>query len=79
MFDAEPTGLLIDSAMILITTPEISVGERREALVRASNYALTKGVTTVVDVGRYYPGSSEENPWNDFAGLSLKTVSCSIF
>lgn len=66
--DGEPTGLLIDAArqLILPSIPEDSVDERREALLRASKYALTKGVTTVVDVGRYVPGSSVELSWEDF-------------
>lgn len=68
---AEPTGLLIDSAMNLLVTfiPELSADERREALQRASNYALMRGVTTVVDFGRYLPGSSLEPPWEDFSGF----------
>lgn len=69
--DGEPTGLLIDSAMklVLSSIPEVSVDERREALLRASNLALTRGVTTVVDFGRYFPGSSAETPWEDFSGV----------
>ncbi|KAL8143308.1 hypothetical protein V2J09_016340 [Rumex salicifolius] len=67
--NGEPTGLLIDSAMDLISTPEDSVEERREALVRASNYALMNGVTTVIDFGRYFPGSSVEDSWNDFTDV----------
>ncbi|GMN51481.1 hypothetical protein TIFTF001_020637 [Ficus carica] len=67
----EPTGLLIDSAMNLLVTfiPELSADERREALQRASNYALMRGVTTVVDFGRYLPGSSLEPPWEDFSDV----------
>lgn len=66
----EPTGLLIDAAMELVTSfvKEVSVDERREALVRASKYALTRGVTTVVDLGRYYPGTTDELSWIDFEG-----------
>ncbi|KAF2604505.1 hypothetical protein F2Q70_00026729 [Brassica cretica] len=69
----EPTGLLIDSAMELVTSfvKEVSVDERREALVRASEYALTRGVTTVVDLGRYYPGTTDELSWNDFQDVYL--------
>lgn len=69
--DGEPTGLLIDAArqLILPSIPEDSVDERREALLRASKYALTKGVTTVVDVGRYVPGSSVELSWEDFTDV----------
>lgn len=72
--NAEPTGLLIDSAMNLILSciPEVSVDERREALLRASNLALMRGVTTVVDFGRYFPGSPAEASWEDFAGADFK-------
>lgn len=68
---AEPTGLLIDSAMKLLLPwiPEVSVNERRDALHRASNLALMRGVTTVVDFGRYLPGVSPELSWEDFSGL----------
>ncbi|KAG8363710.1 hypothetical protein BUALT_Bualt19G0050700 [Buddleja alternifolia] len=67
----EPTGLLIDSAMKLVLSciPEVSVDERREALLRASEYALTRGVTTVVDFGRYFPGASPELSWEDFSDV----------
>ncbi|GAB4832163.1 Protein LONG AFTER FAR-RED 3 [Ancistrocladus abbreviatus] len=67
----EPSGLLIDSAMKLLTPsiPEVSIDERREALVRASRYAFEKGVTTVVDLGRYFPGSSVEHSWHDFTDV----------
>ncbi|EXB80250.1 Putative amidohydrolase ytcJ [Morus notabilis] len=66
-----PTGLLIDSAMNLLFTsiPEVSVDERREAFQRASKHALMRGVTTVVDLGRYLPGSSVEPPWKDFSDV----------
>ncbi|XAR63532.1 hypothetical protein NMG60_11023496 [Bertholletia excelsa] len=64
-----PTGLLIDSASKLVFSciPEVSVDERREALLKANNHALSRGVTTVVDFGRYLPGSSVELPWEDFS------------
>ncbi|KAK7813113.1 putative amidohydrolase ytcj [Quercus suber] len=69
--DGEPTGLLIDSAMKLLLPyiPEDTVNERREALVRATNHALMRGVTTVVDFGRYYPGVSAELSWEDFSDV----------
>ncbi|KAK5826676.1 Putative amidohydrolase ytcJ [Gossypium arboreum] len=69
--DGEPTGLLIDAAMELILSwiPEVSMDERREAMLRASSFALTRGVTTVVDVGRYFPGSSVEHSWQDFSDV----------
>ncbi|XP_047265175.1 protein LONG AFTER FAR-RED 3 isoform X5 [Capsicum annuum] len=68
---AKPTGLLIDSAMKLVLPhiPDASVDERREALLRASDHALKRGVTTVVDFGRYFPGSLPEYPWQDFSDV----------
>jgi predicted amidohydrolase YtcJ len=71
--NAEPTGLLIDAAMELVTpwVKEISVDERREALFRASKYALTRGVTTVIDLGRYFPGTTDELSWKDFQDVYL--------
>lgn len=70
---AEPTGLLVDSAMKLLLPwiPEESVDERREALLRASKLALARGVTTVVDVGRYFPGAPVEPVWEDFSGFNF--------
>lgn len=67
---AEPTGLLIDSAMKLVFSciPEVLVEERREALSRASDHALSRGVTAVVDMGRYFPGASPELSWEDLSG-----------
>ncbi|GMH15713.1 hypothetical protein Nepgr_017554 [Nepenthes gracilis] len=67
----DPTGLLIDSAMdlVLASIPEVSTDERREALLRASSYALENGVTTVVDFGRYFPGSSTELSWKDYTDV----------
>ncbi|GFQ03544.1 putative amidohydrolase ytcj [Phtheirospermum japonicum] len=68
---AEPSGLLIDSAMKLVVSciPEVSVEERREALSRASDHALMRGVTTIVDVGRYFPGASPELSWEDLTDV----------
>ncbi|KAG6783319.1 hypothetical protein POTOM_012765 [Populus tomentosa] len=67
----EPTGLLIDAAMKLVLPliPEVSVNERREAFLRASNLALTRGVTTIVDFGRYFPGASVEHSWEDLSDV----------
>lgn len=71
---AEPTGLLVDSAMKLVLSciPEVSIKEKREALLRASNHALMRGVTTVVDFGRYFPGVSTELSWEDLSGFYNK-------
>ncbi|CAM8917138.1 unnamed protein product [Rhodiola kirilowii] len=87
--DDEPTGLLIDSAMKLLiaSIPEVSVDERKEALLRASNLALARGVTTVVDVGRYFPGASVELSWEDLSDVyrwadsakRMKTRVCLFF
>jgi len=67
----EPSGLLVDTAMRLIfdVIEKVSNRERREALLRASRHALMRGVTTVVDVGSYFPGASTEKTWQDFAGI----------
>ncbi|XP_058079669.1 protein LONG AFTER FAR-RED 3 [Magnolia sinica] len=69
--DGEPTGLLVDSAMKLLLhwLPEVSVDERREALARASKHALMRGVTTVVDFGRFFPGAPVELVWEDFSDI----------
>ncbi|VFQ61397.1 unnamed protein product [Cuscuta campestris] len=69
--DGEPTGLLIDSAMKLVFSciPEPSVQERRKAFLSASSLAVMRGVTTVVDFGRYFPGSSAELPWEDLSDV----------
>ncbi|WVZ67397.1 hypothetical protein U9M48_016480 [Paspalum notatum var. saurae] len=67
----EPTGLLVDTAMKLIfdVIQKVSNRERKEALLRASRHALMRGVTTVVDVGSYFPGVSDEKTWQDFSGI----------
>uniref|UniRef100_A0A453GP25 Amidohydrolase 3 domain-containing protein n=1 Tax=Aegilops tauschii subsp. strangulata TaxID=200361 RepID=A0A453GP25_AEGTS len=69
--EREPTGLLVDAAMKLVfnVIPEVSVNDRREALLTASRHALMRGVTTVVDVGSYVPGTSEEQTWQDFSDV----------
>ncbi|CAH9125660.1 unnamed protein product [Cuscuta epithymum] len=69
--DGEPTGLVIDSAMKLVLSciPEPSIDERRKALLSASNLAVMRGVTTVVDFGRYFPGSRAELPWEDLSDV----------
>ncbi|CAA7388485.1 unnamed protein product [Spirodela intermedia] len=67
----DPTGLLIDAAMkfLLPFIPEVSLHERREAFRRASGYALKKGVTTVIDVGRFFPGASVDSIWEDLSDV----------
>lgn len=69
--DGEPTGLLVESAMKLIDAviPEDSINERRDAMVRASKHALMRGVTTIIDFGRYYPGTSVDHVWQDLSDV----------
>ncbi|WOK99095.1 hypothetical protein Cni_G07807 [Canna indica] len=69
--EGEPSGLLVDSAMKLVldVIPEVSIQERREALVRASKYALMRGVTTVIDMGRFFPGAPVNHAWQDFSDV----------
>ncbi|CAO2167744.1 unnamed protein product [Urochloa humidicola] len=69
--EGEPTGLLVDTAMKLMfdVVDKASIHERREALLRASRHALMRGVTTVVDVGSYFPGVSAEKTWQDFSDV----------
>uniref|UniRef100_A0A0E0N7P8 Amidohydrolase 3 domain-containing protein n=1 Tax=Oryza rufipogon TaxID=4529 RepID=A0A0E0N7P8_ORYRU len=69
--EGEPTGLLVDAAMKLVfdVISEVSIHERRDALLRASRHALMRGVTTVVDVGSYFPGKSEKQVWQDFTDI----------
>ncbi|KAJ0978772.1 hypothetical protein J5N97_014246 [Dioscorea zingiberensis] len=67
----EPTGLLVDSAMklLLAVIPDVSINDRRDALIRASKYALMRGVTTIVDLGRYFPGESVDHVWHDLSDV----------
>lgn len=69
LLPVDPTGLFKDMASRLIThhIPPMSVEERREALIRASKLALSRGVTSVVDFGRV---GASEYPWDDFRGLA---------
>lgn len=67
--DGAPTGLLVDDAMELLLPhiPEVTVQKRRDAIMRASKLGLSRGVTTVVDFGRYFPGTSTRHIWDDFS------------
>ncbi|THU55338.1 hypothetical protein C4D60_Mb11t05520 [Musa balbisiana] len=69
--EGEPSGLLVDSAMklVLAVIPEVSINDRRDSLIRASKYALTRGVTTVIDFGRFFPGTSVDHIWQDFSDV----------
>lgn len=57
--------------LVVSQIPDHSADARREALLRASNLALTRGVTTVVDMGRYFPGVTADLSWEDFSGFSI--------
>lgn len=67
--DGSPTGLLVDAAIELLLPhiPEATVQKRRDAMMRASKLGLSRGVTTVVDFGRYFPGTSTRHVWDDFS------------
>ncbi|GLI65679.1 hypothetical protein VaNZ11_009286, partial [Volvox africanus] len=67
-----PTGLLRERAMSCVEAviPTPSVAERRAALAAASSHALSRGVTTLVDMGRYLAGD-ESGPWVDMEEVYL--------
>lgn len=73
-FSSGLTGILLDSAMKLVIDciPEATAQERRDALTRASKEALSKGITAVVDFGRFFPGSPTTKVWDDFHGSFCK-------
>ena len=60
--------------LVINHIPEPTIQERREALARASKRALSEGVTTVVDFGRYFPGSPTSHVWEDFHGIRVKNA-----
>jgi hypothetical protein len=59
-------------ALVASVIPPPSVSERRAALAAACRHALSRGVTTLVDMGRYLPGD-ERGPWLD---LQVGTGDC---
>ncbi|KAM0954159.1 putative acyl-lysine deacylase [Dioscorea sansibarensis] len=69
--DGEPIGLFADSAMrlLLAVIPEASLDDRKDALIKASKYALMRGVTMVVDLGRYFPGDKIDLVWKDLSDV----------
>nr|KAJ0190378.1 hypothetical protein LSAT_V11C800434160 [Lactuca sativa] len=80
--NGEPSGLMVDSAMkvVLSCIPEVFVEERRQALDRASRYTLMRGVTTVVDFERSFPGASLEHSWEEYwPGASLEHMATRYF
>ncbi len=76
VFSAVPTGVFVDTAMSLVTrfVPEPSLEERRAALIAASKLALAKGVTSVVDFGRFSSGETAQQAWDDFNGIKCPTL-----
>ncbi|CAN5957770.1 unnamed protein product [Sphagnum jensenii] len=62
-----PTGVFVDTAMSLVTcfVPEPSLEERRAALIAASKLASARGLTSVVDFGRFSPGETAQQAWDD--------------
>jgi predicted amidohydrolase YtcJ len=67
VFSAVPTGVFVDTAMSLVTcfVPEPSLEERRAALIAASKLASARGLTSVVDFGRFSPGETAQQAWDD--------------
>lgn len=75
LFSVDPTGLLVDSALTYVQKciPQPSVEERRSAYIRASELALSNGVTSVVDFGRLTPMGPPEQPWDDLNGTTISS------
>jgi predicted amidohydrolase YtcJ len=71
-----PTGVFVDTAMSLVTrfVPKPSLEERRAALIAAGKLALARGVTSVVDFGRFSPGETAQQAWDDFDGIKCPTL-----
>ncbi|KAG2430260.1 hypothetical protein HXX76_010358 [Chlamydomonas incerta] len=71
----QPTGILRERAMQLVAAhiPEPSVRIRRAALAAAAALALSRGVTSVVDMGRY-PFSDEGSSWRDLQEVYLPAM-----
>ncbi|GIL61849.1 hypothetical protein Vafri_16260, partial [Volvox africanus] len=67
-----PTGLLRERAMSWVEAviPPPTVAERRAALAAASRHALSRGVTSLTDMGRYLAGD-ESGPWLDLEDVYL--------
>lgn len=51
-------------ALVEAALPAVSVAERRSALAAASRLALSRGVTTLGDLGRYLGGETTAS-WSD--------------
>lgn len=71
----DPTGLLVDSALTYVQKciPQPSVEDRMAAYIRASELALSNGVTSVVDFGRLTPMGPPEQPWDDLNGTTVSS------
>jgi predicted amidohydrolase YtcJ len=76
VFSAVPTGVFVDTAMSLVTcfVPEPSLEERRAALIAASKLASARGLTSVVDFGRFSPGETAQQAWDDLNGIKFPTL-----
>ncbi|CAK9260489.1 unnamed protein product [Sphagnum jensenii] len=62
--------------MSLVTcfVPEPSLEERRAALIAASKLASARGLTSVVDFGRFSPGETAQQAWDDLNGIKFPTL-----
>lgn len=72
--NGEPTGILIDSAMQLITDvmPDISSDIRREAVLKAQEHILQNGITQVLDAGVSAAGLADFRALNEQGKLKLR-------
>lgn len=50
--------------LITAAVPDVTAAERHTALQAAARYALSRGITSVVDLGRW-PFAGEDAPWAD--------------
>lgn len=72
--NGEPTGILIDSAMQLVTDimPAISTDIRREAISQAQKHILQHGITQVLDAGVSANGLEDFRVLNEQGKLKLR-------
>lgn len=72
--NGEPTGILIDSAMQLVTDimPDISTDIRREAISQAQKHILQHGITQVLDAGVSANGLEDFRVLNEQGKLKLR-------
>lgn len=69
----QPTGVLSDNAISLITShvPSKDVTTLKEALLTAQQYAFSKGVTAVGDMGRVAFQEGDEASWTDLQEILM--------